>query len=736
MEVLEFGHKLLVVAAVLTGAIFLCSLGGILLRERRLVLSARAGFYVLFVVLVGSATCLSYGFVTGEYNNEYIYNYSEKHLPTFFKVAGLWAGLDGSLLFWTLVLSAYCAVAAFQHRVSSRHPVGRRMEPYVYLVLTSVVGFFVAVSINENVFSVMDIEKRLGLAQTHQVGIDGSGNLLDGHGLNPQLVNYWFVIHPPTLYLGLIGFTIPFAFTIAALCVGEVGDYWVRITRRWTMVAWIFLTCGVFLGGFWAYRQLGWGGYWAWDPVENASFLPWLAGTAFLHSIMIQERRDMLRGWNVFLILLTFFLTIMATWMTRSGVVGSIHAFAGGGTIGLWFQVFMFVIAGVSFLLLFSRMRGLRGTHSIESLLSREAAFYLNNLVLLMIAAIVFFFSFWPKLSHDWFASPVTDHGWFKATTPFFAMLLFLTALGPGLGWVKTSLSSLRKNFTTSVLITAVLTTTVYVYFWANGMLGTWREVLLPRYWHLEQPRFWDLLISQHPTALYPTGLFIALAFFICATVFTELARVVTARARVRKESHATAFFTTVIRNNRRWGGYTVHVGLATVTLGIIASSMFRVEEETFLRPGQSTRVGDYRIELVEAKLRPNAIPGEPYWKDEVLFRVTEVASAGLPVAHGVADAEAAHGKETLVTELRPEGRFYPKQNNWIYEVSIHRRLLEDVYVYAKRVMSGPQLDDNFAMTLYVNPLMWLLYIGWFMMIAGALYAALPLAGSRVGLSE
>ena len=739
MEVLDFGHKLLIVAACVTGAIFLCSLAGILLRERRLVLSARAGFYALFVVLAGAAACLCYGFVSGEYNNEYIYNYSERHLPTFFKVAGLWAGLDGSLLFWTLVLSAYCVFVALQHHWSARHPLGRRMEPYVYLVLASVIGFFVAVSFNENVFATMDVGKRLELSRTHQIGVDGSGNLLDGFGLNPQLVNYWFVIHPPTLYLGLIGFTIPFAFTMAALFVGEIGDYWIRIVRRWTMVAWIFLTSGVFLGGFWAYRQLGWGGYWAWDPVENASFLPWLVGTAFLHSIMIQERRDMLKGWNVFLMLLSFFLTIMATWMTRSGVVGSIHAFAGGGTIGLWFQVFMFVIAAVGGFMLFLRMRELKGAHSIESLLSREAAFYLNNLVLLMIAAIVFFFSFWPKLSHDWFASPVTDHGWFKATTPFFAMLLFLTALGPGLGWVKTSVSSLRKNFTTSVVITLVLTTSVYVYFWSTGMLGTWREVLLPRYFHLEQPRFWDLLIAQHSTAFYPTGLFIGLAFFICSTVFTELGRVVVARARVRKESYGTALFTTVIRNNRRWGGYAVHVGLATVTMGIIGSSMFRSEKETFLRPGQSTRVGDYRIELVEANLRPNAVPGEPYWKDQVLFRVTEVSAAavsasGLPVAHG---ASEGRGAESLVTELRPEGRFYPKQNNWIYEVSIHRRVLEDIYVYAKRaVAGGPQLDDNFAMTLYVNPLMWLLYIGWFTMIAGSLYAALPLAGSRVGLSE
>jgi len=423
--------------------------------------------------------------------------------------------------------------------------------------------------------------------------------------------------------------------------------------------------------------------------------------------------------------------------MTRSGVVESIHAFAGGSNIGLWFQVFLFVIAGGGLFLLAFRRRELSGSHNIVSLLSREAAFYLNNLVLLMIAAIVFFFSFWPKLSHDWLAQPVKDSGWFKATLPFFALLLFLTAIGPGLGWVKTSFSSLRRNFLPSVLVTVIFTVGVYVFFGMRGMLGTWPEVFLPKYFHEEAPRAWDLLIAQHPTALYPTGLFLALSCLIFCTVFSELFRAIRGRKRVRGESTLDAFLSTVLRNNRRWGGYTVHLGIAIITVGIVGSSMFQVKKETELSVGESTRLGPYQIELTKAEFRQTAVPGEPYIKDEVVFRVHRIDDSALPLANGVAEDGDSGQTSVLVTELRPEGRFYPKQQQWIYEVSIHRRLLEDIYVYAKRVVTNTNdIQDLFTMTLYINPLMMLIYLGWFTMVAGAIYAALPMASNRVGLSE
>jgi cytochrome c-type biogenesis protein CcmF len=738
MEVLEFGRGLLLVAACVTAAVFLSALLALLLKDRRFVLAARRGLYAVFLLTAGAAGALVYGFLAGEYNNEYIYNYSERGLPAFFKFAGLWAGLDGSLLFWTLLLAGYSAAAAFQHRSSARHPTGRRMEPYVYLALASIIGFFLGVTLNENVFASMDLSQRLGLQARHGVGIDPAGNLLDGHGLNPQLVNYWFVIHPPTLYLGFIGFSVPFAFTLAALFVGEVGDYWIRIVRRWTMVAWVLLTSGVILGGLWAYRQLGWGGYWAWDPVENASFLPWCAATAFLHSIMIQERRDMLKGWNVCLIILTFFLTIVATWMTRSGVVESVHAFAGGGSIGTWFQVFMFITAAVSLFLLAYRLRELRGSHVMESWFSREAAFYFNNWVLLLIAAVVFFYSFGNKISHDWFARPITDHGGYKITYPLFAALLFLTAVGPGLGWVKSSARNLRRNFLGTSVATMALTGLVYLFFWGRGMLGTAKEVLLPRYFHLEDPTPFDLLTAQHPTALYPTGLFIALSLFIFATVFSELFRTLRARMALREQTLVTALLQTVLRNNRRWGGYVVHLGIAVLTLGIVASSMFQVTKEVqAFRVGDAVDVGPYTVRFVDVRRREEPRPGEPYHLDELVFRVTRRAESGLPAAHGEAPqpsaAASAPREEVLVCELRPERRYYPKQDIDINEVSIHRMLLGDIYLYAKRSAQDPNV---YGLTAYLNPLMILIYLGWFALVAGAVFAALPIPGSRVGLSE
>ena len=732
MDVLKLGQSLLVIATGLTAAIFLLAFSGILFKERRCVLSARAGFYGLLVTVGGAAGCLLYGFLSGQYNNDYIYNYSERFLPTGFKFAGLWAGLDGSLLFWTLLLAIYSAIAAFQHHFSARHPTGRRLEPYVYLVLSTVLFFFLLVCLHQDPFKTMPLDKRLLLAEKHHVPMDEWGNLADGFGLNPQLVNYWFVIHPPTLYTGFVGLTIPFAFAMAALLAGELGDYWIRIVRRWTMAVWIFLTSGIILGGLWAYRQLGWGGYWAWDPVENASFLPWLTGTAFLHSVMIQERRDMLKGWNIFLIILTFFLTIVGTWMTRSGVVQSVHAFA-GGDIGTWFQVFLFVVAAGSMLIFFYRFRQLLGSQKIESVFSREAAFYLNNLILVIIAVVVFFLSFYEKISHDWFARTLTAReGIFNIlVTPFFAALLFLTAVGPGLGWVKTSTASLRKNFLWPLAATTLYTALLYAFFYWKGLLGTWREVLVPQ------------LSGQHPTAFYPTGLFLALSFFICATVFADFYRGMKSRVKFRGEDLGTAFFQLVLRNNRRYGGYTVHLGIAILTTGIIGSSMFKVKEILNLKLGESGKVGPYLVTPVDQKFSGSPVSGQPYQKDEVVFQVTKPRVAQLPVAHGeeksAARTETAPGAKAgasetqeIVSEIRAERRFYPKQSQWINEVSIDRKPFEDIYIS----FAGRETNGNIVLTIFLNPLMVLIYLGWFTMIGGALLAALPMPGSKVGLSE
>ena len=757
MEVLSLGRNLLVLGGLLSLAIFFLSLGGHLRRSQRLLEGARAGFYGLAAVVGGSAACLLYAFYAGVYNADCVYNNSERFLPAFFKLAGLWAGLDGSLLFWTFLLALFAAVAALQHRWSSRHPEGRRLEPCVYMVLSAIALFFVVVTWNENPFKTLTLDQRLRLSDFHRVPIDESGNLLDGGGLNQQLVNYWFVIHPPTLYLGFVGWTVPFAFGIAGLLAGELGEYWRRTVRRWSLVAWIFLTSGIILGGLWAYRQLGWGGYWAWDPVENASLLPWLTATAFVHSILVMERRDLLKGWSVFLLILTFYLTIVGTWMTRSGVVNSVHAFA-GGAIGTWFLVFLFVLAGFSIFVLAYGWRALRGTDRIESLMSREAVSFTNNLVLVTMTVVVMVLSFLPKITHDWFASMRTEEDgvpYNQILTPFFALLLFLTAVGPGLGWVKTPGAMLRRNFRGPVVATVVFMLLLYAYFFWRGLIGEWKDVFIPKGRTLR-----EILIpnpgAQHPTALYPTGLLLGLSFFIFATVIADFLRGVAARVRNSGENPLAALIRFALRNNRRYGGYTVHLGIAILAAGIVVSSMFKVKEELVLKLGESIRVGSYVVTPVSESVNETPLPGEPYAKVEVLFRVAKAATPSLPVAHGESapkdamgarsgagakDASGTKGdpgmpsaataqRETpleTVVELRPERRFYPKKNQWISEVTIHRRLFEDIYIY----FSGRDAQGHIGVAVFLNPLMIFIYLGWFTMIGGAVFAALPLGAGK-----
>ncbi len=742
MEVLEFGHQLMWIAAGLLTMMVALTLIGLAFRSRRFVVCVRLAFLPLLLLIAGATGTLVWGFVTGQYDCEYVFGYSDRELPLAFKLAGLWGGLDGSLLFWTLILATCAALAALQHVWSSRQPVGRRMEPWFYLVMMTVLGFFVALVIKENPFSAMDLEDRFRQAGNLNIPVDDAGHLLEGRGLNPQLVNYWFVIHPPSLYLGFVIFTVPFAFGMAALITGELGDYWIRVTRRWSMTAWLFLTCGIILGGLWAYRQLGWGGYWAWDPVENASFLPWLAATAFLHSVMIQERRDMLKWWNVFLLIFTFFLTIEATYMTRAGEIDSVHAF-GGGDLGIWFRCFKWAIAGSGLFLLFFRFWDLRGAHRLESLMSREAVFFINNLVLVVLALAIWFFSWLPNHTSSYVGAKKTfePSDFNTYMTPALLVLLLLTAVGPSLGWVKTSLRTLVRNLLLPSILAALATGGVYIWFAARGMIGSVHEVVTPkviadRIWGAETP---DVFFA---VGIYPTGLFLFLSFLIFTTVGAEFWRGVASRVRYRKEDLISATLNLVLRDNRRWGGYIVHLGLAILAIGIIGSALFRTENVESVQIGEGARIGPWVVTPVEAnrsyaelqdavrKIQSHTArvedydAGLAYLLDKVRFRVT-YAPDGEATVLGTDDSE-------VVYELEPESRWYPKQGQWIHEVSIKRRPLEDLYIYFR----GRQPGERMALTMYINPLMWLLYIGWVTMVLGGLFAILPFSGHRVGLSE
>jgi len=640
------------------------------------------------------------------------------------------------------------------------------MEPYVYLVLCAIIGFFVALAIRENPFNEMEPRQAIHLASAYNIPLDHQGNLLNGKGLNPQLVNYWFVIHPPCLYLGMVIFAVPFAFGMAALISGELGSYWVRVTRRWTMAAWLFLTCGIILGGLWAYRQLGWGGYWAWDPVENASFLPWCAATAFLHSIMIQERRDMLKRWNVFLLIFAFFLTIEATYMTRSGEISSVHSFGENVAIGNWFRCFKWGIIGSGLFLLFYRFNNLKGSHRLDSLLSREAAFFFNNLVLVVLAVSVWALSWLPNLSSAYFSETWTfePQDFNLYMSPLLALLLLLTAIGPGLGWIKSSQRSLRKNFLVPSVLAVLLTAGAYL------IIALLRPDTISIAQVFSFKPLTDALNGKeveglfYSSGIYPTGYFLFFSFLIMTTIGMELARNIRAKSRLRKQGLLSATLSLLLRDNRRYGGYTVHIGISVLVIGIVISSMFKITEEKLsVRIGEYARIGDYLIHPFEAN-RPYAEiadayskvqakthrvedfeEGLPYLLDQVAFRIyyAPEGSAGIAHAQEVQPEKASPpaGSENLkslppdaalISRLDPERRFYPKQDQWINEVSIHRTLLQDVYIY----YSHRGADDVVSLTAYLNPFMGLLYIGTIIMLLGGIFAALPFSGNRVGLAE
>src|SRR6266567_4560845 len=423
------GSFVLLLALALSAYSFLAGLLALAVRppgwERLSETARRAGIASFGTVLIAAVVLVTAAF-RNDFSIAYIFHHSNRALPLPYKFATLWSGQEGSLLFWSLLLSGYGLILRLRHKTDER------LFAHASVVIAAVQVFFLLLlNFAANPFGVMQ------------------GTLpSDGNGLNPLLQYAEMVIHPPMLYLGYVGFTVPFAFALGALAMKYPGEKWIHITRRWTMVTWGFLTCGVFLGAHWAYSVLGWGGYWGWDPVENASLLPWLTGTAFLHSVMMQEKRGMLKTWNMWLIFSTFMLAIFGTFLTRSGVVNSVHAFA-QSSIGDWFVSFLAVILATCLYFYAKNRSHLRSEHKLESLVSRESSFLFNNLLLLLACFTVLWGTLFPVLS-EWVQGHKVTVGppfFNKVSIPVALLLLLLTAVGPLLAWRKTSLESLKRNF-------------------------------------------------------------------------------------------------------------------------------------------------------------------------------------------------------------------------------------------------------------------------------------------------
>jgi cytochrome c-type biogenesis protein CcmF len=614
--------------------------------SRRLVDSAVGAFYLVAALLtVGTATIM-HAFVTDDYTIKYVQRYSDSVQPFIYKLTSYWGGLDGSIMFWVFLLAIFGSIAVHVNR--ERH---RELMPYVVAIISVVQMFFLFLMVFHN----DPFDRYLFSAPA------------EGRGLNPLLQNAYMVTHPPALYVGFVGMTIPFAFGLAALITGHLDDSWLRAVRRWTMVSWLFLSFGLTLGMIWAYEVLGWGGYWGWDPVENAGLLPWLTATAFLHSVMVQERRGMLKVWNVSLVIITFFLTIFGTFMTRSGVVQSVHAFGEDRALAWMFTVFMGVLLTVSFGFVIYRLPLLKGRHELDSWVSREAAFLANNWILLFAALFVLFATMFPTLSEALMGERLTVGPPFfnRWMLPIGLVLLFLTGVGPLLAWRKSTLKNLTEQF-----------------LWPVGVgvatLG-------------------GLVFAGMPA--WPAGICFALCSFVGTTVVQEFVRGAGVRRRATGTDYLTAMVGLVVRSTRRYGGYVVHLGIVLMFVGFTGEA-FKIDGQILLKPGERAAVGRYEIR-----------------NDGV--RVTDDGQKQMVTGHLTVFRD---GK--VIDKAYPGKWLYRRhEQEPVSDVAIRRSLAEDLYI----VMPGFELQDqSVTLQVVVNPLVDWIWVGFGVLVFGTMLALLP----------
>ena len=518
------------------------SLYGARAGRRDLVASGRRAVYALAGVLVVAMAILQAAFVRSDFSFELVATHSSTTTPLFYRLTAVWSSQEGSLLLWVMLLALWSSAILFLTRRKLRE-----IAPYATAVLLGFGAFFCGLLVFlESPFTTL------------------AAPPAEGSGLNPLLRHPSMMIHPPMLYSGYTLFAVPFAFAVGALVTRRLGAEWIRATRPFTLAAWLLLGMGVMLGARWSYMELGWGGYWAWDPVENASLMPWLTGTAFLHSVMIQEKRGMLKVWNVSLVLATGVLAILGTFLVRSGILESIHAF-GASTLGIPFLVLIVVMIAGSIALVASRSESLRSEHRLDSLLSREAAFLLNNLVLVGLCFVVFWGTFFPLISEALTGNEASvGPPWFnRYITPLALVLVLLSGIGPLIAWRRATAANLRRNFA----LPAGGALLVPVALLAAGVSGSAAALLM-----------------------------FTFAAFVVLAVGQELWRGVRARRAMSRDSVPAALFALVRRNRRRYGGYTVHVGIAVLFVGVAASSAFQTQRLVELRPGQTERIEGYAI--------------------------------------------------------------------------------------------------------------------------------------------
>lgn len=601
--VIEIGHFAVVIALVLSAFGIASSILALKTRSVDWVRVGRMSLTLIFILLSIGMASLIYSFLIRDFSVHYVATTSNSQLPLFYTIAAVWGGHEGSLLLWVFILSAFSTIAVWLHW---------RTQPTImpYLIgmeCLIIMGFLLLILFLSSPFD------RLIPAP------------LDGKDLNPLLQDPAMVMHPPMLYMGYVGFSIPFSFAMAALLSGRLGEEWIKVTQRWTIFAWLCLTTGILLGGYWAYYELGWGGYWGWDPVENASFMPWLVGTAFLHSVMVQEKRKMFKVWNLFLIIVTFSLSLIGTFLVRSGVLTSVHTFATDPERGLYILIFVTTIIGIAFGSLMIRAHKLKSQVEMDSMVSRESIFLFNNLFFLVATATVFLGTLYPLMVETWQGAKVTVGPPYYNTVfmPIALGLLFLMGVGPYIPWRKASQASLKKNFLVPLVIGLLSTITLFT-------LGI-RSIF----------------------AL--AGAFVVgfSGAAICID-FRKISSLYSRRASVSFIKGSLAAFTS---NQRRYSGLLTHVGVLVLVIGIIASTVYQTEKVVSLKVGDEFIIDDYRVKLE----RIHEVRGKNWSAQEGVFEVYE--------------------GDLLLTKLRPQKRVYDATQTPTTESAIYAKNMGHIFL-------------------------------------------------------
>jgi cytochrome c-type biogenesis protein CcmF len=610
-------------------------------RYPELVVSARNAFYAAAGLLTLAATVLIYALLSRDFSVAYVTSYTCRDLPIVYTLSAFYAGNAGSLLFWAWTLSLFGSIFLWRRRPGA-------LVPYSLAVIAATLAFFLSLLV-----FISNPFQRLPFPPA------------DGKGLNPLLENPGMLFHPPTLLLGYMGFTIPFALTVASLIAGRSGGEWLITVRRWTLIAWLLLSAGNLIGAQWAYNVLGWGGYWAWDPVENAGLMPWLTATAFFHSLAIQKRRSMFKVWNMILIIVTFNLAILGTFLTRSGILSSVHAFTQSG-LGPPLLAFITVTLSGPLALLMARLQRLKSESKIGSFVSRENVFLLNNFILIIALFVVLLGTFFPIISETIKGVKVTVGPSFfnKTTAPLFLFLILLMGLCPLIGWRRAILANLRRNLLYPLTASLLLGVTLAV-LGAGGA---------------------------------PAIFGFTLCVFAMSTIGLEWLRGVRVRHRNRGENYFKAFASLIAGNRPRYGGYIVHIGILLIAVGVIGSSFYKTEKEAILHPGETVTVNRYMLKYEGIERYSTARK--------------EVMAATLSVYEG--------GKFAGKIAARKE--FYSSFGHPVARIALKSNFIEDLYI----IFSRWHKDGSAAFKILVNPLVSFIWLGGVILVIGTLLAFWP----------